>query len=354
MFTSPPFRHRSEPALGLANAGLPSAHRLNDDAPVPSAGFQAASARVAIVGAGRVGSSIAFAALIRGVARQVALYDVDAAKARAEVLDLSHGRQFAPAAEIVGGGDLAVCEGADVVVVTAGASQQPGQSRLDLLKTNVEICRSLVPELVRLAPGAILLLVTNPVDVLTHACRELSGWPPERVFGTGTALDTSRFRHALAARCEVAVSNVHALIVGEHGDSELPVWSSATIAGATIDDWLASRGRPLREGERAEIFAGVRDAAYEVIRGKGATHYAIGLTTARILEAVLDDEHLVMPVSARVDGAHGLPPVTLSLPRLVSRHGAGDLAPLRLSDDERAALHQSAETIRGALASVGF
>jgi len=316
--------------------------------------LQAAPVRMAIVGAGRVGSSIAFASLIRGVARHIALYDVDASKVRAEVLDLSHGRQFVPAADVTGGDDLAVCQDADVVVITAGASQRPGQSRLDLVRTNVEMCRALVPELVRLAPRAILLLVTNPVDVLTHVCREISGWPSERVFGTGTTLDTSRFRHALAGRCAVAVTNVHAFIVGEHGDSELPVWSSATIAGATVDDWLASRGRPLRDGEREEIFAGVRDAAHEIIRGKGATHYAIGLTTARILEAVLDDERVVMPVSAAVGGAHGLPPVTLSLPRVVGRQGAGELAPLRLSGAEGKALHGSADTIRGVCASVGF
>jgi L-lactate dehydrogenase len=315
---------------------------------------QATWARLAIIGAGRVGSSIAYASLIRGVARHIALYDLDAAKARAEVLDLLHGRQFAPAAEITGGSDLEVVRDADVVVITAGASQRPGQSRLELVGANVALCRTLVPELARLAPRAILLVVTNPVDVLTHVCREVSGWPEARVFGTGTTLDTSRFRHVLAERGQVSVANVHAFIVGEHGDSELPLWSSATVAGAPLDDWLASRGRPFTEGERAGLFAGVRDAAYEVIRGKGATHYAIGLATARVLEAVLDDEHVVLPVTARVEGAHGLPPVTLSLPRLVSRQGAGPLAPLRLSDEERAALHASAETIRRAAASVGF
>ena len=196
-------------------------------------------------------------------------------------------------------------------------------------------------------------MVTNPVDVLTHVCCELSGWPRERVFGTGTTLDTSRFRHVLADRCAVGVSNVHAFIVGEHGDSELPLWSSATIAGASVAEWLAAAGRPFHAGEREEIFASVRDAAYTVIRGKGATHYAIGLTATRILEAILDDEHAILPVSARVDGAHGLPPVTLSLPRLVSRGGVGALVPLRLSDAEREALHRSAETIRAVAESTG-
>jgi L-lactate dehydrogenase len=315
---------------------------------------QAAPARIAIVGAGRVGSSVAYASLIRGVAGHLALYDIDAARVRAEVLDLSHGRQFAPAAEVVGSSDLEVCRDADVVVVTAGANQRPGESRLDLVKTNVALCRDLVPKLTALAPQAILLVVTNPVDVLTHVCRELWGGPPERVFGTGTTLDTSRFRHTLARRCEVAVGNVHAFIVGEHGDSELPLWSSATIAGATLDDWLAVSGRPLREGEREEIFVGVRDAAHEVIRGKGATHYAIGLATVRVLEAILDDERVILPVTARVDGIFGLPSVTLSLPRLVSRGGAGPCVPLRLSEDERAALHRSAETIRSVTQSVGF
>ena len=316
---------------------------------------QAAPARVAIVGAGRVGSSIAYACLIRGVARHICLYDLDAAKARAEVLDLSHGRQFAPAAEILGGDDLGVCRDADVVVITAGASQRPGQGRLELVRANVEMCRALVPDLARLAPHALLVLVTNPVDVLTHACREISGWPAERVFGTGTILDTSRFRYALADRCGVAVSNVHAFVVGEHGDSEVPLWSSATIAGAPIEAWLASRGEPFREGEQDGIFAGVRDAAYEVIRGKGATHYAIGLASARVLEAILDDERAVMAVSSLVDdGAHGLPRVTLSLPRLVDRRGAGPLAPVRLSEGERDALRRSAEVLRGVAASAGF
>jgi L-lactate dehydrogenase len=314
----------------------------------------ASPARVAVVGAGRVGSSIAYAALIRGVAGRLALFDVDEARVRAEVLDLSHGRQFAPPAEVVGGADLEVCRDADVVVLTAGASQKPGETRLDLVKTNVALCRDLVPKLAALAPRAVLLVVTNPVDVLTHVCREVSGWPAERVFGTGTTLDTSRFRHALAQRCGVALANVHAFVVGEHGDSELPLWSSATIAGAGIDEWLAVQGRPFRDGERQEIFFGVRDAAYEIIRGKGATHYAIGLTAVRVLEAVLDDESAILPVTARVDGAYGLPAVTLSLPRLVTRGGAGPSVPVPLSDEEHAALHRSAEIIRGVLASVGF
>jgi L-lactate dehydrogenase len=310
--------------------------------------------KVAIVGAGRVGSSIAYACLIRGVARRIALFDKDEARARAEVLDLSHGRQFAPAAEVEGGGSVEACRDADVVVLTAGASQRPEQSRLDLVKTNVDLYRSLVPDLARVAPRSILLVVANPVDVLTHACREIAGLSHERVFGTGTTLDTSRFRFALAGRCDVAVSNVHAVIVGEHGDSELPLWSSATIAGSPVEDWLRSRGRPFEPGERDRIFAGVRDAAYEIIRGKGATHYAIGLATARILEAILEDEHAVLPVSAHVRGDHGLPPVTLSLPRLVGRRGAGELVPVRLSKEEGEALHHSAETIRSVAASVGL
>src|SRR5271169_2061311 len=272
----------------------------------PSLTREAAPARVAIVGAGRVGSSIAYACLIRGVARHLVLYDIDAARVRAEVLDLSHGRQFAPAAEVSGGNDLDVCRDADVVVITAGANQKPGETRLDLVRTNVALCSELVPRLTALAPRAILLLVTNPVDVLTHVCRELSGWPTERVLGTGTTLDTSRFRHALGTRCSVDVRNVHAFIVGEHGDSELPLWSSATIAGAPVDEWLKAQGGPFKDGEREELFVGVRDAAYEVIRGKGATHYAIGLTAARLLEAILDDESAIVPVSAGIKGAYGL------------------------------------------------
>jgi L-lactate dehydrogenase len=299
---------------------------------------------VAIIGAGGVGAAIAYASLIRGVAERISLYDVNGVKARAEVLDLNHGVEFVPEATVDGGGDLAVCSGADVVVLTAGAKQQPGQPRLELAAANVAMCRELVPGIVAVAPDAILLIVTNPVDVLTFEATRLAGLSPGRVFGSGTVLDSSRLRHLLARRCGVAVQNVHAYIAGEHGDSEFALWSSATIGGVPLTDWeLPDRGH-LGPDERAALLGEVRGAAYQI--------WAIGLATARILEAVLADERRVMPVTARLDPAQGLGDVCLSLPRVVSRSGAGAVLPTPMSADETAALATSAQTIRGVVAAV--
>src|SRR4051812_21161818 len=193
--------------------------------------------KIAIVGAGSVGATIAYAAMIRGVAKQIALYDVNRAKVSAEVLDLNHGLQFVPMATIEGSDEIAICKDADVVVITAGAKQKPGQSRMELAAANTAICRTLVPKLIEVAPNAILLLVTNPVDVITYVTLKVSGLPRARVLGSGTVLDSARFRFLIARRLKVAVPNVHALIAGEHGDSEVPLWCSATVANIPLHQW---------------------------------------------------------------------------------------------------------------------
>ena len=310
--------------------------------------------KIAIVGAGLVGSATAYAALIRGVASEIVIHDVDAARVESEVLDLNHGLQFVPMATLEGSADVGICTGADVIVITAGAKQKPGQSRLDLAEANAVICRTLVPRLLQVAPSAILLLVTNPVDVLTYVTLQLSGLPRERVLGSGTVLDSSRFRFVLARRCGVAVQNVHAYIAGEHGDSEIPLWSSARIAGIPIAEWSRAGHERLREDERTALFEGVKNAAAAVIRGKGATNYAIGLATVRILEAILKDEHRVLPVSARLDGQRGLSDVCLSLPAIVSREGVGEPLPLPMSESEEAGLRKSAAAIRQVIARLGY
>ncbi len=230
--------------------------------------------KVAIVGAGAVGTAIAYAAQIRGVCRQLALFDLNAQKVRAEVLDLNHGMQFTPMAEITGSDDLAVCADADIIVITAGAKQDPGQTRLDLAAANVAMCRDLVPSLVALAPDALLLVVTNPVDVVTMAALEFSGLPAHRVFGSGTVLDSSRLRFLIAEHTHVAVQNVHAYIAGEHGDSEVPLWSTATIGGVPVQDWESPGAGRLDAEARARIHERVVTAAYEIIAGKGATSLA--------------------------------------------------------------------------------
>jgi L-lactate dehydrogenase len=308
--------------------------------------------KVAIVGAGAVGTAIAYAAQIRGVCRRLALYDLNARKVRAEVLDLNHGLQFTPMTQITGSDDLQVCAGADVIVITAGAKQRPGQTRLDLATANVAMCRDLVPRLVALAPDTILLLVTNPVDVVTYAAQRFSGLPTSRVFGSGTVLDSSRLRFLIAQRTGVAVQNVHAYIAGEHGDSEVPLWSTATIAGLPVPDWVSRDGTRLDRKARTEIHDTVVGSAYEIIEGKGATSLAVGLAVSRILEAVINDEHRVLPVSSRLDGLHGLSDVCLSMPAVLGRRGIDRVLATPVDGDELARLTRSAHTLRSVAAEL--
>ena len=318
--------------------------------------------KIAIVGAGSVGATIAYACLIRGVGKQIALFDVNRAKVEAEVLDLSHGLQFVPMAGVEGSDDLAVCAGADVVVVTAGAKQKPGQTRMDLAGANAAICRKLIPELVKVAPDAVLLLVTNPVDVMTHLAVRLSGLPAGRVVGSGTVLDSSRFRFLIARRCRVAVQSVHATIAGEHGDSEIPLWSSASIALVPLHQWAVPGHGKLTVRDRAAIFEDVKHAAYRVIEGKGATNFAIGLSTARILEALLHDENRVLPVSSLLTDyrALGRPAddaitdVCLSVPSIVNRTGVETQLSIPMNDAEWLGLKESANRIRETVRGLGF
>jgi L-lactate dehydrogenase len=311
--------------------------------------------KLAVVGAGSVGTSLAYAALIRGSASNIALFDVNAAKAEAEVLDLAHGTQFAAAAaSMTGGGDIAVTEGADVVVITAGAKQAPGQTRLDLAGTNVRILEDLMPQLLRHSPNAVYVLVTNPCDVLTVAAQKISGLPTGRIFSSGTVLDTSRLRWLLARRAGVAVPSVHASIVGEHGDTEFPVWSTATIGPIPVRDWTVDGERVFNPEYLAETAREVTQAAYKVIAGKGATNYAIGLSGARIVEALLRDEHAVLPVSTVLDGQHGISGVALSLPSVVGRGGVHTVLEMPMDDGELAALQHSADTLRNTLGTLGI
>jgi L-lactate dehydrogenase len=311
-------------------------------------------AKVAIVGAGAVGAAIAYAAQIRGVCRQLALFDLNADKVRAEVLDLNHGLQFTPTAEITGSSDLEVCSGADVVVITAGAKQRPGQTRLELATANVAMCRDLVPRLVEQAPDTLLLMVTNPVDVVTYAAQKFSGLPARRVFGSGTVLDSSRLRFLIAQHTGVAVQNVHAYIAGEHGDSEVPLWSTATIGGVPVQDWAPVGGEPLDEETRARMYRTVVTSADQIIAGKGATSLAVGLAVSRILEAVLNDEHRVLPVTSLLDDVHGISDVCLSMPSVVGRSGVSSVLATPLSPDELARLSASAATLRSVAHDLGL
>ena len=312
------------------------------------------TSKLAIVGAGSVGATVAYACLIRGVGRQIVLHDVNRAKVEAEVLDLNHGLQFVPMASVEGSDDVAVCADADVIVIAAGARQKPGQTRMALAAANAAICRTLVPQLLRLAPQAILLVITNPVDVLTYVTLKLSGLPSRRVLGSGTMLDSSRFRYLIAQRCRVAVQNVHAYIAGEHGDAEVPLWSSAAIANIPLHQWAVPSHGKLSVRDRTEIFQNVKQAGSQIVHGKGATNYAIGLATAQILESILNDENRILPVSTLLADYRGISDVCLSVPSIVNRTGVETALPIPMNEAEESGLRHSAEVIRAAAQSLGF
>jgi L-lactate dehydrogenase len=307
------------------------------------------NSKLTVVGAGSVGSSVAYAALIRRSARHVALYDIATEKVDAEVLDLAHGTQFTGSSDITGGSDLSVVEGSHVVVITAGAKQKPGQTRMELAGVNARIIRTMMPQLLEAAPNAVFVIVTNPCDVLTVIAQEVTGLPPERIFSSGTVLDTSRLRWQLAQRAGVSTSSVHAYIVGEHGDTEFPLWSHASIGTVPILDWASPQHPPLTLDELGSIAIDVRDAAYKVIQGKGATNYAIGLSSARIVEAILRDEHAVMPVSTVLHDFHGIDGIALSVPSIVSAAGAVPVRNTPFSEGELALLRRSADALEAAV-----
>ncbi len=309
---------------------------------------------VAIVGAGAVGATLAYASLIRGLAHDVVLYDVNADKVEAEVLDLRHGLQFVPRAEVTGSDDIAVCAGADVIAVTAGAKQKPGQTRMDLAGTNVAMCRELVPRLLDVAPDAVIVMVTNPVDVLTLAALKFSDLPPHRVFGSGTVLDSSRLRDLVARHFGVAPQSVHAVIAGEHGDSEFPLWSTATVGGVPVRDFSMALGARLDAAAEEGIGREVVTSAERIIRGKGATNYAVGLAAARVIEAVLRDENGVLPVTSLLDGHFGLSGVCLSLPTVVNRQGVAAVLDVPMSPHEVDLLHASARAVRHVADALGL
>jgi L-lactate dehydrogenase len=306
-----------------------------------------------VIGAGAVGTSLAYAALIRESAREVALYDIDTARVEAEVLDLAHGTPFTGASRIRGGSDLSVVEGSNVVVITAGAKQKPGQTRLELAGVNAGIIRDLMPQLVERAPDAVFVIVSNPCDVLAVAAHRYSGLPASRVFASGTVLDSARLRWLLAERLGVAASSVHAMIVGEHGDTEFPLWSQARIGPVPLGHWDAGHGALARD-ELDRIAHEVTTAAYTVIAGKGATNYAIGLSGARIVEAILRDEGAVLPVSSVLDGYHGVSGVALSVPSVVDATGVRRVIDVPFDDDEHEWFQTSADAMRTSLAALGI
>ncbi len=309
--------------------------------------------KAAIIGCGFVGSSAAFAMTQTGVFSQLVLIDVNKDKAQGEALDLSHGLPFARPMRIIAGDypDLAECA---LIVITAGANQKPGETRLELVRRNVAIFQSVIPQIVKYNREAILLVVSNPVDILTWTAQKLSGLPARQVLGSGTVLDTARLKYLLSQHLSVDSRSVHAVIIGEHGDSELAVWSGANISGVDLDHFCELCGHTQHRENMERIYADVRDSAYEIIEKKGATYYGIAAAVTRIALCIVRDEHSVLPVSTQLGGLYGVDDLCMSVPAVVGRQGVERVLEIQLSPEENAAFHNSAVTLKEVAESLGL
>ena len=309
--------------------------------------------KAAVIGCGFVGASIAFRFLQQGLFSELVLLDANQAKAEGEAIDLSDGLPYAAPMTITAGtyDDITDCA---LVVITAGANQKPGETRLDLIGRNTAILRSILAEITARDFGGILLIVSNPVDVLTYTAWKLSGYPRERVIGSGTVLDTGRLKQLLGEELGVDSRNVHAFIIGEHGDSELAVWSEANVSGLDLQDFCRIRGLERVTETKDRLYRQVRDSAYEIISRKGATYYGIAMAVGRIAESLVKDEHAVLPVSVVLEGEYGLEGLALSIPSIVGREGLEEVLEIPLSGEEAQALRQSAKQMEEAIASLNL
>jgi len=307
--------------------------------------------RIAVVGAGNVGATFAYALTLSGLASEIVLVDANRQRAEGEAMDLVHAVPFSKPVRIWAG-DIDDSAGAAISVVSAGTGQRPGETRLDLLKRNAAIFGEIVPRLAEVNPDGIIVVATNPVDILAQLAQRLSGLPASRVIGSGTILDTARFRALLAAHLGVDPRSVHAFIVGEHGDSEVPIWSSANVAGMRLTEFCAEVGIPYDQAALDAIFEQTRDAAYHIIERKGATYYAVAAGLLRITEAILRDQRTVLPVSTLIDGAYGIEGIYLSLPTVLGGNGVERVLRLSLTDAEEAGLRRSADLLRRTLDSL--
>jgi len=303
--------------------------------------------KVAIVGTGQVGSTFAFALMITGLSSSIVLIDQAAERAEGHAMDLNHSLPFVPPCRI-SAGDYSDCRGASIVVITAGASQKPGETRLELVRRNTDIFKQIIPEIVKHNPG-MLVIVSNPVDILTYVALKVSGYSMNRIIGSGTVLDSARFRSLLGKHCRVDPRNVHAYIIGEHGDSEVPVWSQVKIGGISFLDYCSMYLRDVSEKERDEIFNEVKRAAYEIIKRKGATNFAIGLSLVRIAESILRDENSVLTVSTLLDDYYDIGDVCLSVPVILNRNGVAKTLKIGLDQSELASLRASAKVLKNVI-----
>ncbi|ARC84295.1 L-lactate dehydrogenase [Clostridium argentinense CDC 2741] len=306
------------------------------------------STKISIIGAGAVGATTAYSLMLLGVATELVLVDVNKEKTEGEAMDLSHGADFVKPVNIISG-DYKDTKGSDIVVITAGAAQKPGETRLQLVNKNISIFKSIIPEVVKYNEDAILLVVTNPVDILSYLTYKLSGFPKERIIGSGTVLDTSRLKHEIGKRYNIDPRNVNTYIIGEHGDSEIATWNVTNIQNIKIDEYANKENLEYNDNFRKEVYENVKNAAYEVINRKGATFYAIALAVTRIVKAILGDEKTILPVSTLVENYYGIKDVYLGLPCVVGGAGVEKVLNMDLSELEADSLVRSAETLKETL-----
>ena len=304
--------------------------------------------KVAVIGCGSVGASIAFALMQKALFSQMVLIDANHAKAEGEAMDLSHGLPYTAPMEIGAGEyeDLADCA---LAIITAGATQKPGETRLDLIGRNVAILQSIISQIKATSFEGILMIVSNPVDILTYEAQRLSGYPAHRVIGSGTVLDTARLKSLLGTHLDVDPRSVHAFIIGEHGDSELAVWSGANVSGIDLDHFCELRGHFNHAESMQAIYEGVRDSGYEIIKRKGSTYYGIAMAVSRITECIMKDERSVLPVSTVLNGQYGLEGLALSVPSVVGKDGVEEVLEIPLSQKEQEALAASAAQLKSVI-----
>lgn len=301
--------------------------------------------KAAIIGCGFVGATTAFSLMHQGLFTELVLIDVDQEKAQGEAMDLSHGRPYVDTAKIYAGTYDDICD-CSMIIITAGANQKPDETRLDLVHKNVSILKSIIPEITERNCEGILLVVANPVDILTYAAYRLSGFPSNRVFGSGTVLDSARFRYLLSEHLKVDTESIHAFIIGEHGDSELAVWSGANVSGIPIHDFCEFRGHFNHQNAMKEIYEKVKNSAYKIIEKKGATYYGIAMAVGHITESIIRNKNSVLPVSSLLSGQYGIENLYLSTPTIVNRMGAVQVLEIELNEFEHKKLKESANTLK--------
>ncbi|SKA78564.1 L-lactate dehydrogenase [Clostridium sp. USBA 49] len=306
--------------------------------------------KISIIGSGFVGSTTAFALMMSGTASEIVIVDINKDKAEGEAMDLSHGVSFVKPVDIKAG-DYKDTKDSDIVIITAGAAQKIGETRLDLVGRNLSIFKSIVPEVVKYSPNSILLVVSNPVDILTYITYKLSGFPKERVIGSGTVLDTSRLKYILSENSGIDARNIHTYIIGEHGDSEIATWSLTNIAGMSMDEFCKNICKKCGGERKEDIHKSVKNAAYEIIEKKGATYYAVALAIRRIVEAIIRDENSILTVSTLLKGEYGIDDIYLGIPSIVGLSGVKKVLEVPLNKEELNKLKYSAKTLKELLNS---